>query len=132
MDRNRCFRCKKRVPVLSAVVSSGTVVLTIPDRVLYNRATYCLDMGDVNLPSPSSPLQVVLKTATGTLTHSLLVKNGSYLYSDQLRSCRMLCVKGASDTSFFMVENDCIPCTSFSFPPQLKNAVAEVEVTSYA
>lgn len=132
MDRNRCCRCKKRVPVLSAVVEGTSVVLTIADRPLYNRSTYCLDMGDVNLPSPISPLQVVLKTQTGTINHNILVKNGSYLYSDQLSSCGMLCVKAASDTSSFMVENDCLPCTSFIFAPQLTNTAAVAEVGSYA
>lgn len=132
MDRNRCFECKMRVPVLSAAVVGTSVVLTIADRTLYNRETYCLDMGDIVLPTPSSPLQVVLKTSTGTSNFNILVKNGSYLYSDQLRSCQMLRVKAASDTSSFMVENCCIPCTTYTFAPQLTNTVAAAkEAMSY-
>lgn len=132
MDRNRCFKCKKRIPVLSAVVSGTTVVLTIADRPIYNRATYCLDLGDVTLPSLSTPLRVVVKTATGTTTFNVLVKNGSFLYSDQLRRCKLLELKAASDTSLFMVENNCLPCTSFSFTPQLVNPVSTVSEVDYA
>lgn len=132
MDRNRCFRCRRRVPVLSAVVSGSTVVLTIANRAIYNRATYCLDMGDIVLPNPSTPLRVVLKTSTGTTTFNVLVKSGSFLYSDQLRSCTMLRVQAASDTALFMVENSCLPCTSFAFPAQTTNPVTVREADEYA
>lgn len=132
MDRNRCFRCKKRVPVLSAVVSGTTVVLTIADRPLYNRETYCLDLGDVTLPSLGTHLRVVVKTATGTTTFNVVVKNGSFLYSDQLRRCKLLELSAASDTSLFIVENCCLPCTSFSFVPQLANTVNTTSEVAYA
>lgn len=111
----KCGCCRNLIPIVSAKITAGVLILNIPAGTYRNNQEVCLLISQ-DLPVSATPIPVAI-TIGSTVTQYLLVnKCGNGVYSDQIRSRRLYCTSVKTDTKMFKY-NGCrnLPCTSFVF-----------------
>lgn len=112
-----CNVCNHLIPITSATITGGKLVLNIPTGTYQNNQRVCLLISQA-LPVSNTPIPVVITTGTSTIQYLLIDKCGNNIYSDQIRSRRIYCTSFKSDTKLFKYIG-CSPLcpTGFIFVP---------------
>lgn len=110
-----CGGCVHFVRTNSITLSSGVLILNIPQKTLSNNEKVCICLAQA-IPTVTSADTVAVTIGTGTTQYVLRTKCGNNVHADQLRSRRVLHTNVATDVGAFMVSACELEKTGFNFP----------------
>ena len=111
-----CGGCCHFTKSIAIAVNGGFLDITIPERILRNREKLCIALCQ-NIPETIAPLPVrVVIAGTTPITIDAVTPCGNLLYSDQLRSRKVLHLHAATDTPALVAQTSNLCRTAHNFP----------------
>lgn len=111
-----CGGCCHFTKSTAVAVSGNFLTITIPQRKMKNGEKVCVAICQ-NIPETAVPLPVrVVISGTTPTTLNAVIPCGNLLYSDQIRSRKVLHLHAATDTPVLVAQTSNLYRTAKSFP----------------